>query len=535
MRKLQLKPHYDLIVVGGGIQGCAMLWEAQSRGLNALLVEAADYCSQTSANSLKTIHGGIRYLQTLDFARTIRSAREQETLFKIASHLLEPLPCLLPTEKKLQRSRIAVSAGFSLYNLLKRIYCPDKKLAGAGCISTDELNKLVDLSNYQNITGAGLWYDAQVQHAERLGLAFVKTAQHAGADAFNYLKAESLSVIHKDQFELKLCCQISQQEYSATTDSIIFCTAAKTIENLTQSNINANTYPDFCLAVNLVVNGRYADTAIGLQYGFAQHDSKGLSRLLFAAPWRDKTLFGTWYFDIDTHDELTQKPTNQQIKLCLDEINATYPGMKLNLENISQVHYGLLPVKNGNGVDPGKNLLETDLIDQPDNKLNLFTVIPTKYTTCRAIAQQTIDKLAQCCNQTVEASISAMQPLIGSEQIDSTDQDREQLFSSNVIDQLTGNYGSELNKLTDYCHKNKESIELIPGTQDHIKGQLDYELEYGQVVKLSDFVVRRSYLASNKSINAELLDYCAHRIEQFHNHHQDFDSQKALLLNNTLY
>ncbi len=526
MRELNVKSHYDLVIVGGGIQGCAMVWEAQSRGLNTLLVEAEDYCSQTSANSLKTIHGGIRYLQTLDLARTIRSAREQEVLLKIAPHLIKQLPCLLPTERKLKRSRLAVSTGFGLYNLIKAITCPGRKLPKARWISKSELNQYAQVINDETVTGAGLWYDAQVQHAERLGLAFVKTAQNAGADAFNYLKAESLAVINKNQFQLNLKCQIKQTEYHVSADNVIFCSAAKTAENISGFNFDSTDYPDFCMAMNLVVNHHYEDTAIGLQSGFAQKNTSSSNRLLFAAPWRDKTLFGTWYFNIDSQTERSQQPNTQQIEFCLNEVNSTYPQINLNLDDLSQIHHGLLPVK-GEKSDPNDDLKETDLLSKPDDQLNLFAVIPTKYTTCRAIAEQVIDKLSGSNHLKIRQSISAEHLLIGAnDQNKEPTQKYDQRLDRDTFDQLISVYGGEIDSVLEYCQSDQELADQIPGSNNTIKAQLQYELDKGQVEKLSDFLARRTFLASDQKVNSELLNYCSDRIYQARGTKPDFEDEK---------
>src|SRR5262245_2513348 len=88
---------YDLLIVGGGIYGACTAWDASLRGLSVALIERADFGSATSANSLKIIHGGLRYLQHADFRRMRASIRERTTLMRIAPHLVHPLPVLIPT------------------------------------------------------------------------------------------------------------------------------------------------------------------------------------------------------------------------------------------------------------------------------------------------------------------------------------------------------------------------------------------------------------------------------------------------------
>lgn len=116
----RLRERYDLIIIGGGVYGAALVWEAALRGLSAILLEKDDFGSGTSANSLKVIHGGFRYLQDLDFSRVRESARERRALIRIAPHLVRPLACIIPTYKEVTRSKTALCVGVKLYDMLAR-------------------------------------------------------------------------------------------------------------------------------------------------------------------------------------------------------------------------------------------------------------------------------------------------------------------------------------------------------------------------------------------------------------------------------
>src|SRR5690242_7051528 len=105
---------FDLLVVGGGIYGLAIAYDAAQRGLSVALVERGDFGSGSSFNHLRTIHGGLRYLQTLDLARARESVRERRTTARIAPHAVRPLPFALPLYRSLTRGRLAMRAGFTL-------------------------------------------------------------------------------------------------------------------------------------------------------------------------------------------------------------------------------------------------------------------------------------------------------------------------------------------------------------------------------------------------------------------------------------
>src|SRR2546422_1892378 len=103
-----------ILVVGGGIYGLTIAYDAAQRGLSVALIERDDFGSGTSFNHLRTIHGGVRYLQTLDLARARESVRERRTMARIAPHALRPLPFAVPIYRSLTRGKLAMRAGFLL-------------------------------------------------------------------------------------------------------------------------------------------------------------------------------------------------------------------------------------------------------------------------------------------------------------------------------------------------------------------------------------------------------------------------------------
>src|SRR6266511_4938585 len=105
---------FDVLVVGGGIYGLIIAYDAAQRGLAVALIERDDFGSGASFNHLRTIHGGLRYLQTLDFRRARESVRERRTIARIAPHAVKPLPFALPVYRSLTRGKTAMRAGFLL-------------------------------------------------------------------------------------------------------------------------------------------------------------------------------------------------------------------------------------------------------------------------------------------------------------------------------------------------------------------------------------------------------------------------------------
>ena len=166
----QLANHkYDLIIIGGGIYGACVAWDATLRGLSVALVEKADFGHATSANSLKTIHGGLRYLQQLDIKRMRESIRERRTLMRIAPHLVHPLPCLMPTYGHLTKGRAVMALALKVNDLVSfdrnRLEDPQKHLPKGRVISRQECLQLLPNIVREGLTGGAVWHDAQVYNS----------------------------------------------------------------------------------------------------------------------------------------------------------------------------------------------------------------------------------------------------------------------------------------------------------------------------------------------------------------------------------
>jgi len=186
---------FDVVVVGGGICGSAILWDAAQRGLSAALVEREDFAAATSAHSLKVVHGGIRYLQHLDFTRVRESSRERSALLRIAPHLVHPLPVMVPTFGHGLGGREALGGAFLLLEALtatrnRRLPDPARRVPRARLISRRQVADWYPYLDRPELTGAGVFWDGQLANPPRLVWEFIRTAAGAGAQAANYCEVE---------------------------------------------------------------------------------------------------------------------------------------------------------------------------------------------------------------------------------------------------------------------------------------------------------------------------------------------------------
>src|SRR4030042_265055 len=214
---------FDLLVVGGGIYGAFAAWDAALRGLSVALVEKRDFAGATSANSLKIVHGGLRYLQNADIHRMRESVRERTNLMRIAPHLIHPLPFMIPTHGLGKKSRLAMSMALRFTELIsKDINClsdPQKHIPEGHIVSRDVCRKFIQGISDEGLSGGAIWYDCQIYNSERLIISILRSAASEGAELANYLEVKRFLIqsgratgvevedrITGDRFEIRSRC-----------------------------------------------------------------------------------------------------------------------------------------------------------------------------------------------------------------------------------------------------------------------------------------------------------------------------------------
>ena len=174
---------FDVLVIGGGIYGAITAWDAALRGLFVALIERGDFGCATSQNSLKVIHGGLRYLKDGNLKRIRTMACERTVWMKIAPHLVHPLACLTPTYDKISRNQLTMKVALGLNDMLSydRNQLPDveKNLPAGQILTREECARHLPGLDTTVITGAALWHDAQMHSSERMLLSFVISAIRA--------------------------------------------------------------------------------------------------------------------------------------------------------------------------------------------------------------------------------------------------------------------------------------------------------------------------------------------------------------------
>ena len=184
------KRQFDLIVIGAGINGAGIARDAAMRGLKVLLLDKGDIGGGTSSWSTRLIHGGLRYLEHGEFGLVRESLRERACLMNIAPHLVRPLRILVPIYKHARRGVWTIRAGMIAYDALSF----DKSLPRHRMLSRHETLRRAPGLNSEGLLGAAVYFDAQVEFAERLVLENALSAVAHGAVVITYARVDKLNV-----------------------------------------------------------------------------------------------------------------------------------------------------------------------------------------------------------------------------------------------------------------------------------------------------------------------------------------------------
>jgi glycerol-3-phosphate dehydrogenase len=516
---------YDLVVVGGGIYGACVAWEAVLRGLSAALVEQKDFGAATSANSLKIIHGGLRYLQHADFKRMRESIRERQALMRIAPHLVHPLPVLIPTYGHGIRGKEVFSLMLMVNDLIgcdrNRLADPQKHIPRGRLISKEECLRLLPGVQQEGLTGGAIFYDAQVYNSERLILSFLRSAANAGADLANYVAVSGFLKDGDGVAGVEVKDLLSGERFDIRARMVVN-TCGPWVDRVLGllSGHNLQLGVRFAKAINLVTRPLFDTYATGISSQNGYRDSDALlnkgSRLLFITPWRGHSLIGTAYA-VYGDDPDALNVTEQDIQRFVHEINQACPSANLRGEETSFVHGGLVPIS---GICPETGdvqLAKHHAIHdhRQDGLKGLISVVGVKYTTARHVAEKVVDRIFAVWGQKPRRSASSITPLHGGQiaQFEAFRHaamgERPYGFGEEAVTSLIYNYGSAYPEVLRYLDMPVDSSHTPPDRLALLKAEVLHGVREEMAQKLGDVIFRRTELGTAGHPGDEVLRACA--------------------------
>jgi glycerol-3-phosphate dehydrogenase len=384
---------HDLVVVGGGIHGACIAWDAAQRGLAVALVERYDFGSGTSASSLRIVHGGLRSLTRGSFSAMRQSNRERSALLRIAPWLVEPLPVMVPAAGKGVSSAPVLRALLRLNDLLSssrnRELDPDHQLPDGRLVPLDECRRLF-AAFPPDATGGAQWWDARLRRPERLTLAFIRAAAAEGAEVANYCQMDQLLVENGTATGVRALDVLGGDSVDIRGRRVVI--AAGPWTPLLCGQVAAVAPQAF--ALNIEVSGRLAETAVGVRSPTGPVDDPvtGGHRFIFLVPQEATTLLGTWYVPWQGQDP--DALVRRGAAALIEEFNAACPGLALAEPDLVRCQWGLLPLRAGR--EPGRSdalAVRARVIDHGFGfgPRHMLSVEGVKFTTARGIAESVIN------------------------------------------------------------------------------------------------------------------------------------------------
>lgn len=500
---------YDVVVIGGGINGAGVARDAALRGLRTLLIEKGDFGGGTSSWSTRLIHGGLRYLEYFEFALVRESLHEREILLRNAPHLVKPLLLSIPLYATGSRQVWEIQAGMILYDLLSY----DKSLPNHRMLSVAQTQALLRSLQGEGLRGAAQYYDAQVEYAERLCLETVQSAAAAGADVFNYTAVTQIQ--RQGDRLVALTCRDellgTEVEVALTANTVVVNTSGPWVDRV--CGLGQEGDQPVSLAGRRLVGGTKGSHIIvdpfpGAPQAALYVEANKDGRPFFIVPWLGQYLIGTTDFRYD--GELDHiKASNEEIDYLLAETNHVVPTANLTRQSVRFTYSGVRPLPYSDNTKPGSISRNHIIRDHSqDGVTNLISLIGGKLTTHRNSSREIVEAIYAKRRQPAPPCRTAATPLPGAPTADlwAALGDRyAEHVSAQQLEYLVSVYGSQAKTVLALAEDSPDLFSpLLPGRLE-IKAQVVYAWQAEYARTLVDFTRRRTVLAMQTDYGEAVL------------------------------
>ncbi len=380
---------FDVIVIGGGINGAGIARDAAMRDLRVLLLEKDDFGAGTSSWSSRLIHGGLRYLEYAEFSLVYESLHDRRALLRTAEHLVKPLRLTIPIYRDARRGRWLVRLGLTAYDLLSL----GKRLPRHRMLSRRQVEELLPGIETTDLRGAASYYDAQVEFAERLVIENVLAAVSAGAVAQNYCEVTGIATNAATVGEVRWKNLMTGQADAATAPVVINATGPWVDRLL-------DTVDDAPVARQMggtkgshLVLARFDGAPTEALYVEAEADG----RPFFILPWNEQILVGTTDIRVDSAPE-DLVMSDAEIDYLLTEFNRLFPRANVTPSAVQHTYSGLRPLPHQTD-GPTSAISRSHLIrHHNDLARGLYSIIGGKLTTYRSLAEDCLKQVGRDFN-----------------------------------------------------------------------------------------------------------------------------------------
>jgi glycerol-3-phosphate dehydrogenase len=474
---------FDVVVIGGGATGTGCALDAASRGLSVALLEARDFASGTSSRSSKLIHGGLRYLEQMEFGLVHEALRERSLLLNvIAPHLVRPVAFLYPLTQRVWE-RVYVGAGMLLYDEMGG----HKGLRRHRHLTKRKAMRIAPGLKPDALIGALQYWDAKVDDA-RHTLATARTAAAYGAAVAS--RAPVVGFLREGErvTGVRVRDELTDEEFPVQAREVINATGVWTDDVQHLVGERGKFKVRASKGIHLVVPRDRVQSDSGLILRTEQS-------VLFVIPWGRHWIIGTTDTDWEL-DKAHPAASRSDIDYVLEHVNRVL-AHPLSHEDVEGVYAGLRPLLTGE--DEGTSQLSrehTVAVPVP----GLVAVAGGKYTTYRVMARDAVDAAARGLDAAVPPSATDVTPLVGAEGYHVLWNGRRRLAEQSGlhlarIEHLLQRYGSRIDELLDEVVRRPELGEPLEGAEDYLRVEAWYAAAHEGALHLDDVLARRTRIS----------------------------------------
>ena len=477
----------DVLVIGGGVVGAGSALDAATRGLSVGLVEARDFASGTSSRSSKLIHGGLRYLEMLDFRLVAEALQERGLLIdKLAPHLIRPVPFIYPLTHHVWE-RLYAGAGVALYDVLGTLSGRARGLPHHRHLSRRGARRIMPSLRGDALVGALQYYDAQVDDA-RHTMFLARTAAAYGAHVAT--RARVVGLLREG--ERVTGAEVHDLESGATfkvrAKQVINATGVWTDDTQSLVGERGQFKVRASKGVHLVVPKDRIQGSSGLIL-------RTEKSVLFVIPWGRHWIIGTTDTDWAL-DKAHPAASAADIDYILDHVNVVLE-QPLTHADVEGVYAGLRPLLFGESDSTSKLSREHAVAHTAPG---LVVVAGGKYTTYRIMARDAVDAAVHGLDSKVPPSVTQDVPLLGAEGYTAMKNARYQLahrYGLHVarVEHLLGRYGSLVDDVLDLVVDDPSLAEPLAGAPDHLRAEIVYAATHEGARHIEDVLARRTRIS----------------------------------------
>ena len=502
---------YDLIIIGGGINGAAAARDATLRGLKTALVEKNDFASGSTSWSTRLIHGGLRYFEYFEFNLVRESLHEREVLLNSAPHLAEPIQMTIPIYQSGSRSYWEIQAGMLLYDILSY----DKTLPNHRMLGRKKMRQLYRTVNTEALTGAAQYYDAQAEYAERLCWENILSATEAGGTMLNYVEVTGIQRNGDRITALNCKDQLTDQDFKLNCGdkTLVLNTSGPWVDKvlgLGQQDESANPIGQTRKIGGTKGSHIFVDAFPGAPDNAFYVEAKSDNRPFFILPRLGMYLIGTTDKRYDgSIDDI--KADDGEIDYLIQETNLIFPTANLTRQNVRFTYSGVRPLPYAEGKKPGSITRNHILFNHgKEGVKNLISLIGGKLTTHRQVGEEAVNLVYRYRMQSVPPCPTHKRPLPGAilpddPQVAQALSDYAGRVNPKAIHHLFVIYGAKAPGVLALIDEDASLGEPIVDYLLDIKAQAVYAVQSEMAYTLVDICRRRTTLSMQANYGFDAL------------------------------